>query len=269
VHSEEVLESGVGAEPCDDRVLREVPDAPLHHGGHGPRVARGRLLALRRDVDCEPRVAHRERQRPCRLPCRGKVSPLTGQLPVIARLLQLLDVPHLVGVGEAVADNMDVREHGAVGAVVVGVGPTQDADHGAVGDRVGAVVEAHSRTLGGRGGENLLLCVGVERNLGGLAGALQEEAVDDGLQQSVVGSGCGELRHARNAGGCSISSGSRRNSVAPFEGNGWSGDPLLLTFESSSASGSSTALTGTTPESSLNCKGVRMCAGCSPQLPRR
>jgi hypothetical protein len=162
MHSDEVLESGVGAEPRDDRDLHEVLDALLCHGGHGPRVARGRLLALRHDVDREPRVAHRERQRPCPLPRCIKVSPLTRQVPVIVRLLELLDVPHLfadlkthdlgfvqVRVGEAAANNMDVREQGTVGAVVVGVGLTQDVDHGEVGDRVGATVEAHYRRLGG------------------------------------------------------------------------------------------------------------------------
>jgi hypothetical protein len=69
------------------------------------------------------------------------------------RLLELLDVPHLfanlqthdlgvvwVGVGEAAADNMDVREQSAVGAVVIRVGLTQDADHGEVGDGVGATL---------------------------------------------------------------------------------------------------------------------------------
>jgi hypothetical protein len=94
VHSDEVLESGVGAEPRDDRDLREVLNTLLCHGGHGPRVVR-------------------------------------------------------VRVGEIAADNMDVQEQGTVGAVVVGVGLTQDVDHGEVGNRVGATVEAHYRRLGG------------------------------------------------------------------------------------------------------------------------
>jgi len=56
--------------------LREVPDALLGHGGHGPRAARGGCLpAPRRDVDREPRVARRERQRPHRLAPRGEASP--------------------------------------------------------------------------------------------------------------------------------------------------------------------------------------------------
>jgi hypothetical protein len=39
--------------------------------------------------------------------------------------------------------------HDAIGAVFVRVGLAHDADHGDVGNRVGIMVEAHSRTLGG------------------------------------------------------------------------------------------------------------------------
>ena len=56
--------------------LREVLDALLGHGGHGPRAAcGGRLPAPRRDVDREPRIARHERQRPRRLAPRRKASP--------------------------------------------------------------------------------------------------------------------------------------------------------------------------------------------------